>query len=53
MASVEALAAQLPPSLMLLDLSGNPFGDEGVVALAANLPSTLRELYLNSTSYFR
>ena len=51
-ASVEALAARLPPTLEVLSLGNNPLGDEGVVALAASLPSTLSELYLYGT-YFR
>ena len=51
MASAEALAVRLPPTLEVLDLYLNPLGDEGVVALAASLPPTLRELDLQGTHF--
>ena len=41
-----ALAAGLPRGLEELDLSKYPLGDEGVVAIAAELPCHLRVLIL-------
>ena len=48
--AVEALvAAGLPETLEVIDLRGNPIGDDGAMALAKGMPQQLTVLCLRGT----